>query len=401
MFELLDSSNQVVEGRCIDGRRTGCAASRRRQPDQGDLEVHPRIGRPAHVDQGGAEHLERPRDRGRGKGLRERLGSGPVVVGELVGRHAHADEEGIAQCRQQCLTQNPGLPSTRDARGDRPQCCCCVRVGEGGKQFGGRGVVGNGPTRHSPVEGGERVACRAATGPHRMCLTLLVHVEAGVGDHVGNQRCDLTGRQQAQLEVLGPATDGLDDLVGFGGCEHEHDVAGRFLERLEQGVLGPRGEHVDLVEEVHLRPARRAEGDLGKEVADVIDLVVGCGVEFVQVEGPAGVDGHARLALAAGLAIGQRRAVECLGEDPGGGGLAGAPGPAQEVGVVDAVLAHGVAERRDDVVLPPDLVEPARSVAAVEGRVLHTPLTLQRPCDTPGGVPRATARRREWDSNPR
>ena len=124
-----------------------------------------------------------------------------------------------------------------------------------------------------------------------MCLTLLVHVEAGVGDHVGNQRCDLTGRQQAQLEVLGPATDGLDDLVGFGGCEHEHDVAGRFLERLEQGVLGPRGEHVDLVKEVHLRPARRAEGDLGKEVADVIDLVVGCGVELVQIEGPAGVDG--------------------------------------------------------------------------------------------------------------
>ena len=69
--------------------------------------------------------------------------------------------------------------------------------------------------------------------------------------------------------------------------------------------------------------------------------------------------------------------------------------------MVDAILAHGVAERSDDVVLPADLVEPARSVAAVEGRVLHTPLTLQRPCDTPGGVPLATTRRREWDSNPR
>ena len=69
--------------------------------------------------------------------------------------------------------------------------------------------------------------------------------------------------------------------------------------------------------------------------------------------------------------------------------------------MVDTVLADGVAERRDDMVLPPDLVEPARSVAAVEGRVFHAPLTLQRHRDTLGGVSRATAWRREWDSNPR
>ena len=37
--------------------------------------------------------------------------------------------------------------------------------------------------------------------------------------------------------------------------------------------------------------------------------------------------------------------------------LPGAPGPAEEVGVADAALAHRVAQRPDDVFLPEHLVE--------------------------------------------
>ena len=75
----------------------------------------------------------------------------------------------------------------------------------------------------------------------------VVDVQAGVGHHVASQRLQLVGGQEVQFEVLGPAADGLDDLVGFGGGQHEDHVVGRLLQSLEQGVLGPRGEHVDLV----------------------------------------------------------------------------------------------------------------------------------------------------------
>jgi hypothetical protein len=58
-----------------------------------------------------------------------------------------------------------------------------------------------------------------------------------------------------------------------------------------------------------------------------VDAVVGGGVELLHVVGGAGVDGQAAVALAARLAVDEVLAVEGLGQDAGGGGLAGAPGP--------------------------------------------------------------------------
>ena len=57
-------------------------------------------------------------------------------------------------------------------------------------------------------------------------------------------------------------------------------------------------------------------------------------------------------------------AVERLGEDAGRRGLAGAPGAAEQVGVADPAVAHGVAQRPGDVVLAPHL---ARTAAAGSG----------------------------------
>ncbi len=88
-----------------------------------------------------------------------------------------------------------------------------------------------------------------------------------------------------------------------------------------------------------LRAARRAQRRLADEVAHGVDAVVGGRVELVQVVGRAGLDGHARLAHAARLAVLQVRAVEGLGEDAGRRRLAGAPGAAEQVGVADPLLA--------------------------------------------------------------
>src|SRR5947209_6517453 len=78
-----------------------------------------------------------------------------------------------------------------------------------------------------------------------------------------------------------------------------------------------------------------AEGGAADEVAHGVDAVVRCGVELVDVERGTVTDLGAGLARVAGLAVLDVAAVEGLGQDAGGGGLAGAAGAAEEVGVGD------------------------------------------------------------------
>ena len=63
-------------------------------------------------------------------------------------------------------------------------------------------------------------------------------------------------------------------------------MGGRLLKRLEQGVEGARGEHVHLVEEVHLAvEVAGGEGDLVAQLAHVVDAAIAGGVHLDQVEG--------------------------------------------------------------------------------------------------------------------
>ena len=173
----------------------------------------------------------------------------------------------------------------------------------------------------------------------------------------------------------------------------------RFLQRLEQGVLGTGGEHVDLVEEVHLGPARGAQGDPGEQVAHVVDLVVGRRVQLVQVERGTGIDGHAGLTRPARFTVDHVRAVQRLGQDPRGRSLAGSTGAAEQVGVEYPVLPHGIPEGGYHVLLSPDLRESPGPEAPVERRVLHAPTLLRH--RNRDRWPSTGDRRREWDSNPR
>ena len=167
--------------------------------------------------------------------------------------------------------------------------------------------------------------------------------------------------------MLGAAADGRRHLLRVGRGQHEDDVARRLLQRLQQRVGRGRREHVDLVDDVDLPASRRPQPGVGHQVAHGVDAVVGCGVELVHVEGAALGDLDARRAHAAGLTVDGRLAVERLGQDARRGRLAGAPRPAEEVGVRHAVVADGAAQRPHDVVLAPELVEPARPEAPVEG----------------------------------
>ena len=214
-------------------------------------------------------------------------------------------------------------------------------------------------------------------------------VDAFVVEDDGEVPAELLDGQERELEVLGARADGRQHLLRVGGGEHEHDVRGRLLERLQQRVRRRRVSMCTSSTMYTLRfaVAPRPRLTLWHEVAHVVDAVVRRGVELDEVEERARRDRHAVLALAARLAVGAEiEAVQRLGEDAGGGGLAGAARAGEQVRVADAVLADRVAQRGGDVVLADELAEPLRAVLAVQRLERHRLATLPAASGDPPAV---------------
>ena len=166
--------------------------------------------------------------------------------------------------------------------------------------------------------------------------------------------------------------DGGEDLVGFGGGEDEFHVLRRLLQGLEEGVKGGCGEYVDLIDVIDPEfPAGGGEADGFAELADFIDAVVRGTVDFEDIERAAFGDFDAEVVIGIEIRLRSAGAVEGLGEDAGGGGFPGAAGADEEVGVGEAVLGDGVAQRADDVVLAEDVIEGAGTVFPGEDLVAH------------------------------
>ena len=297
----------------------------------------------------------------------------PLGLGQPVRRRTHSGQEGVAEPAQHPLADAAGVAAPAQGVVHRGQGRGRIAVGQGTEDGPGGVVQLDHPAGgHHPVQGAEGVPHRPGPGRHHMVDDLLGRVQAGVGGHEAHVLGQGLGPQQAELEDLAAAADRLHHLVGLGGGQHPDDVVGRLLQGLQQGVLRPRREHVGLVEQVDLDPARSPELDPLQQGPHVVDLVVGGGVQFVQVEGPVLLDGQAGLAGRARLAVAPRiGAVEGFGQDPGGGGLSGPPGAVEQVGVPDPALAHRRPQRRGDVILALDLGERPGPVAAVQRLVCH------------------------------
>ena len=378
---LLEAGDALGQRR---DRRVGVGAG---EADQGDLERDAGVEGVLDPDEGVAQQLEGPG--GAGGGEAAGLVGDPGLVGLRQPGEVGVDrgEEDVAQAGDQRLAEHPGVAAPAHGDLDGHEGAAGVVVAQRLEQLvDGVGGVGGAAGGDHPVEGGERVAGRAASGAQDVGAALGRELEPGVGDHEVDQALEVDRREEVDLEVLGAAADGGQHLLRVGGGQHEHDVVGRLLERLQQRVRRRRREHVDLVEDVHLRAPGRAERGLGDEVADGLHAVVRGRVELVDVEAGAALDREARGALAARLAVDRVLAVEDLGEDAGGGGLAGAAGPGEQVGVADPVLDDGVAQGVDQVLLAPDLAEATGPITTVERLVGHR-RRAYRPPTTPAAAP--------------
>src|SRR6266849_9427848 len=183
---------------------------------------------------------------------------------------------------------------------------------------------------------------------------------------------DRARRHLLEVELQAAGEHRHRDLLGVGRRKDELDVFGRLLESLQHRVERRRGEHVDFVDDVYLEsPTARCVYRVLQELAHLVDLGVGRGIDFYQVDEAPRVDFHAGRTLPAGTGADARLAIEAFREDPGEGRLAHTAGPGKQVRVVQPILIQRVAQRLDDVLLPDQRLERAGTPLASEDLVRH------------------------------
>ncbi|SBV35169.1 hypothetical protein STPYR_10099 [uncultured Stenotrophomonas sp.] len=191
-------------------------------------------------------------------------------------------------------------------------------------------------------------------------------------EDAGHLPADLFLVQPLQVELQATRQHGHRQLLRVGGGQQELHVFRRLLQRLQQRVERRLGQHVHLVDQVHLVLAARGHvlGVLD-HLAYIVHAGVGGRVDLQQVDVAAGVDVQAGRALPARVGAGAVLAVQRLGEDAGDGGLANAAGAGEQEGVVDAAAVQRVAQRADHVFLAHQLGETLGPPLAGEDEVGH------------------------------
>ena len=94
--------------------------------------------------------------------------------------------------------------------------------------------------------------------------------------------------QPGEVETLAARENRLRHLQRLGGGEDEDHVRRGLLQRLQQGVEGVGGQHVDFVDDVDLAGQhRRRVADRLAQLADVVDPAVAGAVDLDHVHGVA------------------------------------------------------------------------------------------------------------------
>ena len=116
-----------------------------------------------------------------------------------------------------------------------------------------------------------------------------------------------------------------------------------------------------------------------------VDAVVAGAVDLEHVHVLAGGDALADVAFAAGRGRRSLLAVERLGEDAGGRGLADAACSGEEIGVGDAVALEGVGQGAGDRLLADEVGEGLRPIAPRQDGVALRGRSVRRLAGRVGG----------------
>ena len=155
-----------------------------------------------------------------------------------------------------------------------------------------------------------------------------------------------------EIVSLAPGENRNGQFVHFRGSQDENHIGGRLLQGLQQRIESARRQHMHLVDDIDF--VFPFCGGIRYFIYDfpyIIHAVVGGGVDFYHVHAGPGGDGTADAALPAGAIRPGILAVHRPGKDFRHSGLAGAPGPGEQIGVPDAVRLQLVLQRGHDMLL--------------------------------------------------
>ena len=144
--------------------------------------------------------------------------------------------------------------------------------------------------------------------------------------------------------MVGAGPDRRQHLLRLGGGEDEHQVLGRLLHDLEQGVETLRGDHVRLVDDEHpVAGLRRGVESAISQVAGVVHTAVAGRVELDDVDrsGALRRERDAGWAGSAGIRRRSLRTVQRAGQNARAGGFPAAARAGEQVGMVDPAGGQG------------------------------------------------------------
>ena len=214
------------------------------------------------------------------------------------------------------------------------------------------------------VKDGERVAHAAVGFLGYHSQRFLLGLDALLGCYLVELVDDVIGLDALEVVYLAARQDGGQYFLLLGGGEDKYGVRRRLLKGLEKRVEGARGEHVHLIDDEHLVAAhlRRRLYLLDKR-ADVVDRVVGGGVDLVDVKAAPLVECLAAVALVAGFAVLLPvLTVDGLGEDARASRLAHAARAAEQVGVGQFAALYGSYHGGGKRLLAHNIVKTLRAV---------------------------------------
>ncbi len=175
-------------------------------------------GASAHGDLGLTQHLHGP-DQGRqphplglpGDGRALRFRDGHQIRGDQ-------GQKSLAQVVDQITGQLRGAVSGRGQVSHGHQGPAHIPLGQRLHHLVELGEVVIDPLRGGHlIEDGKRITGRAPAAPHGQVQRLIGNVEVGIPPHLAEQLLQGLGTEESELEVLGAASDGGEDLLRVGG----------------------------------------------------------------------------------------------------------------------------------------------------------------------------------------
>ena len=166
-------------------------------------------------------------------------------------------------------------------------------------------------------------------------------------------RADQRRRHLLQIELQAAGKHRHRNFLRISGRQNEFHMLGRLFQRFQHGVEGRIREHVHFVDHIDLEAAARRRIDgVFQQLAHFVDLGIGRGVNFQEIDKAPRIDlgtGRADTTGAGGDAF---FAVEGFGQNPRQRGLADTARAGEQVGMMQALLRERVRQRPDNVLLP-------------------------------------------------